>query len=321
MTHTPHNALFRAVYGQAEHARGALRAVVPPALAAALDWSSLTRQPGSFVDPVFTERHTDLLYSVAWHGGGHAFVYLLFEHQSTPDPLMAFRLLRYQLHIWDQWSAAHPDEHVLPTIIPIVLYHGDKPWAAPRSFDALLDAPDHIRPAIDAYLVRFAYLLDDLSEISDEALRARVMTALSTLAAMCFKHARSGPDLLQRLCEWADLMREVLQPASGLEALALVMRYILLVNDQVEPETLQELLEHHVSPQAKDAVMTAGEKMIQQGIQQGEARVLLRLLRRRFGDAVTADTEQRVAAAPAEQIETWSERVLSAATLAELLAD
>ena len=49
--------------------------------------------------------------------------------------------------------------------------------------------------------------------------------------------------------------------------------------------------------------------------------MLLRQLRRRFGDAVNTDIEQRIAAASIEQIDTWTERVLSAATLTELLAD
>jgi hypothetical protein len=49
--------------------------------------------------------------------------------------------------------------------------------------------------------------------------------------------------------------------------------------------------------------------------------MLLGLLRQRFGDEVDAQVERRVASAPVEQIETWTTRVLSAATLAELLAD
>jgi hypothetical protein len=60
---------------------------------------------------------------------------------------------------------------------------------------------------------------------------------------------------------------------------------------------------------------------VKQGMEQGERKVLLRLLRRRFGATVDGEIERRVAAAPTEQIEIWAERVLSAATLAELLAD
>jgi hypothetical protein len=57
------------------------------------------------------------------------------------------------------------------------------------------------------------------------------------------------------------------------------------------------------------------------GFQQGERAVLLRLLRRRFGPEVDTHVEQRIVAASSEQLEIWAERVLSAATLAELFAD
>jgi hypothetical protein len=77
--------------------------------------------------------------------------------------------------------------------------------------------------------------------------------------------------------------------------------------------------------EAKDTVMTAGERLIQEGeergIQRGERALLLRLLRKRFGNQVDGPTERRVEAASSEQIAIWAERVLSAATLAELLAD
>ena len=49
--------------------------------------------------------------------------------------------------------------------------------------------------------------------------------------------------------------------------------------------------------------------------------MLLRLLRQRFGDAVNVQVEQRIATASLEQVEAWTGRVLSAATLAEGIAD
>jgi predicted transposase YdaD len=76
MIPNPHDLLFKGVFGQAEHARGALRAIVPAALAEALDWSTLALQPGSFVDAALTQQHTDLLYATAWRDGGEALVYL-----------------------------------------------------------------------------------------------------------------------------------------------------------------------------------------------------------------------------------------------------
>ena len=333
MSSSPHDALFKAVFGRAEHARGALRSVVPPAVAEALDWATLAPCPGNFVDPVLRESYTDVLFSVTWRGGGEALVYVLFEHQSTCDARMAFRCLRYLVRIWEHWLNDHPNASALPMIVPVVLYHGAEPWSAPIAFDALLDVPQAVRPTVAPHLLQFTYLVDDLSEVPDDRLRARAMTALGRLVAACFKHARTRADLLEILSDWADVVREVVRAPNGLEALALVVRYILVVNDHVEPEAVHAFLERVAGPEAKDAVMTAGERLIQQGeergiqkgiqqgIQQGERALLLRLLRKRFGSQIDADIERRVEAASAEQIGTWAERVLSAMTLTELLAN
>jgi len=328
MIPNPHDGLFKAVLGRPEHARGMLRAIVPAALAEALDWSTLALRPGSFVDSALSQQHTDLLYSATRRDGSEALVYLLFEHQSAPptDGLMALRLLGYQVRIWERWRTDHPRAKTLPVILPIVMYHGTTPWSEARSFDELLDALGGMRPAVDPYLVRFAYLLHDLSEISDDELRGGAMlTALTRLVAMCFKYARTRADFLQILGRWMDVVREVIRAPHGLEALAQVMRYILEVNEHVEPKELQGLLERNLGPEAKDAIMTAGQRLIeqgrQQGIQEGAQGLLLRLLRQRFGDEVNAQVEHRIAAASAGQIDAWSTRVISAATLSELFAD
>ena len=74
----------------------------------------------------------------------------------------------------------------------------------------------------------------------------------------------------------------------------------------------------------QDIVETWRREAIQEAVEQGverERKLLLRLLRRRFGADVDGEIERRVAAAPLEQVEIWAERVLSAATLTELLAD
>jgi hypothetical protein len=71
----------------------------------------------------------------------------------------------------------------------------------------------------------------------------------------------------------------------------------------------------------REAVQEGVAQGVAQGMAQGERKLLLRMLRRRFGEQVGSETERRLEAASAQQIEVWAERVLSAATLAELLAD
>ena len=119
-------------------------------------------------------------------------------------------------------------------------------------------------------LDRRAYLLNDLSEISDDELRSGAMlTALAKLATICLKHARTSTDFLKILARWMDVASEVARAPNGLSALAQVLCYILEVNDHVEREALQTLLEHELGPEAKEAIVTAGQQIREEGRQEG----------------------------------------------------
>jgi flagellar biosynthesis/type III secretory pathway protein FliH len=111
------------------------------------------------------------------------------------------------------------------------------------------------------------------------------------------------------------------------------------VNEQIERGALEALLVSKIGPEAKDTIVTIGQQLIEQGRQEGikqgveqgikqgveqerqryqKLLLLLRLLRQRFGNAVDALVEQRLESASAEEIDTWSMRVTSVATLAEV---
>ncbi|MCS5931795.1 Rpn family recombination-promoting nuclease/putative transposase [Klebsiella pneumoniae subsp. pneumoniae] len=76
---------------------------------------------GSFVEEDLRASYSDILYSLRTrHGPGY--VYALIEHQSTPDKLMAFRLLRYALAAMQRHLDAGHD--TLPLVVPILFYHG-----------------------------------------------------------------------------------------------------------------------------------------------------------------------------------------------------
>jgi hypothetical protein len=92
-------------------------------------------------------------------------------------------------------------------------------------------------------------------------------------------------------------------------------------DDQEFLMNTQDIVETWRREAIQEGVKQGLEQGVKQGLEQGERKLLLRQLRRRFGAEVDGEIERRVAAASAEQVEVWAERVLSAATLAELLAD
>jgi flagellar biosynthesis/type III secretory pathway protein FliH len=83
---------------------------------------------------------------------------------------------------------------------------------------------------------------------------------------------------------------------------------------------LEEGREEGIRQGLEEGVKQGHEQGVRQGLER-ERKLMLRLLRQCFGDQVDSDTVRRVQAASAEQIEGWLERVVAAATLAEVFAD
>ena len=78
MTNRPHDALFKAVFGQAEHARDLFLNTLPKSVCSALAWETLALEPGSFVDEKLEDCHSDLLFSIRLDGA-LAYIYLLLS--------------------------------------------------------------------------------------------------------------------------------------------------------------------------------------------------------------------------------------------------
>ena len=78
-------------------------------------WSTLSLLRGRFVDDDWRRNETDMLYSVEREGTEPAvLVYVLLEHQSTPDRWLRLRLLGYCVQVWQQWRRQHASEERLP---------------------------------------------------------------------------------------------------------------------------------------------------------------------------------------------------------------
>jgi hypothetical protein len=79
-----------------------------------------------------------------------------------------------------------------------------------------------------------------------------------------------------------------------------------------------------IGKEVEEAVMTTADMLreegVQKGIKKGQREVLLKLLSLRFGELPEAVVAQVNTSSPA-QLDLWVERILSASTLADVLAD
>src|SRR5262249_18653897 len=103
--------------------------------------------------------------------------------------------------------------------------------------------------------------------------------------------------------------------------LALILRYIAETS-RTPAGTLQRLLAEQVGPKVAEDVMTLAEQLRRGGRREGETTgmrsVLLRQLRQRFG-ALPSDALERIEKGDRAALNAWTSRVLTAASLDEVL--
>ncbi len=253
-TNTPHDALFKSIFSQPDEVAAELQHVLSDELVAAIDWSTLTLEPGSFVDPELSHHHTDLLFS-ARASGERVLVYLLFEHQSTPDVHMPLRLLDYMVQIWSLHAKNDPSDP-LPLIIPALLAQVPGGWRGPTRFSAMFDRG--AQRLGGAVIPDFSFAVDDLHHASDDDLVARGLSAQATLALWAMRDARDRATLLARLTRWAGLLEDLARSPNGEDALGLLLRYIAAVSGDLQLADFRATLAGK-APTAEAIAMTIAE--------------------------------------------------------------
>jgi predicted transposase YdaD len=259
--------------------RGAVPAPceVLPARVAILDLSRAEHVPGSWVDEGLHEHLSDVLYQIPYRratSGSEgqerppgALLYVLFEHQSTVNPQMALKVLRYLTRVLDSWSREHPGQK-LPPVLPLVLYHGAETWNAPVELEGLYElagVDEAVVRVLRPFLPRLRYLLEVVTTTPDEAMAGRGIVRLTLLA---MKHGRCE-QLRTAIFDWEeDFQIEVAKGARGLHNIGLIVHYLLVVSDVVTDQDLAEALKP-MGSEAQDIPMTTGRRLIEQGREQG----------------------------------------------------
>jgi hypothetical protein len=280
---------------------------------AQLDYASLERVSCHYVTDDLRARADDVVWRVRWGERG-IYIYLLLEFQSTIDPSMALRILTYVGLLYQDLIKAgrYPGEGPLPAVLPIVLYNGSTRWHAAEDLNSLIQSDPH---ALTSYQPRVRYLLLDERHYSDSKIPQR-----RNLVAAVFRleNSRTHADLdavLGPLMEWlSSAEHQSVRRAFGVW----IGKVILARFPGMEMRKMDELQE--IRAEIAERYRVWGEQIKREGAAQGEAHLLLRQLRRRFGELPEAVTA-RVKSAPVDQVESWAEELLDAASLDALFRE
>ena len=296
-----HDSFFRALLDSPERAADFLHCHLPARVVRLLADEPPVLVDGTFVDESLANRQSDRLWRVRLKSGEYAYIYALTEHASTPDPDMAFRLLRYMLRIWErekEASGAKPGR--LTPIYTLVVYHGKARWNAPRSVLDMMSGD----PALLAPLRGLRFRLRDLTRMRGNRLARDPKLKGGFLAFKYESRDRVAPRVAIRI-------EELISEES---ILATQARKFMLSEFNVDRAKLDAARNTKGLPPVGELAESYIREGEAKGRAQGRALILNRQLERRFG-SLPAAVRKRIRSASVRELDSWADAVLDAPTL------
>ena len=265
----PHDVLFRSTLKNLDVAKDFFKAHLPALVLNKINLNHLQLCDNSLLDEELKEQCSDVLYYSKLSDESCNYLYILTEHQSSPNKLMPFRILRYQLAIMGEHLKKHPKTTVLPIVFPILVYqeqadHKPYPYSL-DIFDLFYD-----KELAKQTLAQPAYLID-ISLFSDYEIKTHNLVALMEYL---HKHAKDR-DLLLIMNDLKELLLDTLKKIANNEILLSnyfesCLYYILLVgNVSNKKEFIKQL---NTIPVVKEKMMgNLAHYFEEQGIAKGKA--------------------------------------------------
>lgn len=271
-SHSPHDAVFKHLLSQRATARDFLLIHLPPHLREQCNLGTLRLESGSFIEEDLRASHSDILYSLKTRSG-EGYIYILIEHQSSPDRHMAFRLMRYAIAAMQR----HLDKghRQLPLVIPLLFYHGrTSPY--PHSTRWL---DDFLQPEVAERLYSQNFPLIDVTEIPDDQLIQHRRVAMLELLQ---KHIRQRDmmDISEQLVrilslgyttrrQFKTLLNYMLQAGNAAEPVAFLRKLAQKTPLKPHKETLMNIAHFLEERGRKEGVLQGMKAGLEKGLRKG----------------------------------------------------
>lgn len=268
LINNPHDKTFKKVLSDTKLAKRFFEQHLPFGMQKKVKLETLQLQKGSFVDDNLSEHLTDLLYSVDI-ADRDGYIYLLLEHQSTTDELMAFRLLKYMVNIMQHHLNTKKTKK-LPLVLPVVYYVGNSPSG--KFVPDIMDCFEN--PALARHYFLQPFTLVDLQKMSDdELMKDKALAGLELLQ----KHVkdRDLSTLVYKMIKEGIFLE--MRHESG-EYFNIMLKYVINTGNLDNAKDFLETLANQI-PEEKMNIMTIAEQLRNEGMQQRERELILNLLR------------------------------------------
>ena len=159
----------------------------------------------------FKVRHNDVMWKIGLSDGSRAYVLLMVEAQSNIDSAMAVRVGEYVLN-WYRYLMVAEGLEVLPLIVPMVVYNGEKAWNAATRLHDMIHTPAAFRDlgiAMDGgYILVDEKRLYESGGLPSDNIFGPLIKALHTRADDEFAH---GYDMTTQMLEQSGVNQDFIK--------------------------------------------------------------------------------------------------------------
>ena len=299
--HQPHDKLFKIVLEEKKQVVELLNKILN--LDIKIKESDIEKYKNEYINNMFQSRKADIVYKMKEKD-----IFFLIEHQSKIDYNMPVRILEYEVEIIREAIRGRnmtKENHILPSVIPIVIYTGNKKWNVEKYIEECqekLTKSDRIKLG--------EYYVLDINDFNKEEQR----DSLFLLKIFLLEKAETEAEII-------DILNNILitEKMKGKEELIKkIITYI--INEKIEPENREKILKK-LNKEDKNMIAEVlkkenarqrkigREQGIKQGMKQGMKQTSENIIIKMLNFKIDEDIICKVTGVDKEQIEKIKKKV------------
>jgi len=255
----PHDRLFRSLMGDEKVANEFFEKHLPVDIKKQVQLNSLKLQGNSYIGDDLRMQVTDLLFNANFNGKS-GYIYLLVEHQSKPEKLMPFRILKYMTAIMEDHLKKTGDT-ILPVVYPMIMYSGKRPYNYSTNLFDLFGEQKELALKIFCN----AYELADISKIPTEELNRLIWYGTLAQAMKAIHESRD----INQLLKWVISKLCVIAKHNNLSYISAIVTYFSEVGEMRDQKEFNNIMKRNFTKKERQKIMTYAEQLRFEGMAEG----------------------------------------------------
>lgn len=256
---SPHDRMFRSLMSNKAVATEFFTKHLPIDIKKQVQLNSLKLQKNSYVGDNLRMQITDLLFSADFKGQD-GYIYLLVEHQSKPEKLMPFRVLKYMIAIMED-HLKRTGETSLPIVYPMIMYSGKSKYNYSTNLFDLFET----RKELALQIFCNAYELINISKIPAEEFNQFLW--YGTLA-QAMKSVHEYSDINQMLkCVIPKL--SIIAKFGNFSYISTIVTYFFETGEMRDQKEFNEIMKRNFTKKETRKIMTYAEQLRFEGRAEG----------------------------------------------------